>query len=56
MKGRREKEVIQSTFERLNRSSRELEEGLEALEGRVKNLYKSVIDIRMVLLGIPSRA
>lgn len=56
MKGRREKEVIQSAFERLKRSSRELEEGLEVLEGTVKNLYKSLIDIRMVLLGVLSQA
>ncbi|KAK7283725.1 hypothetical protein RIF29_13465 [Crotalaria pallida] len=56
IKGRREKEVIKSTFERLKKSSKELEEGLEVLEGRVKDLYKSLIDVRMVLLGILSQA
>ncbi|OIW07908.1 hypothetical protein TanjilG_20009 [Lupinus angustifolius] len=56
VKGRKEKDVIKSTSERLKRSSRELEEGLEVIEGRVKDLYKKLIDVRMVLLGILSHA
>lgn len=40
----------------LRRSCRVLEEGMEPLEERVKELYKLLISIRMVLLGILSRS
>ncbi|XP_061349567.1 uncharacterized protein LOC133294827 [Gastrolobium bilobum] len=56
MKGKREKEMIKSSVERLKKNCRELEDGLDFIEGRVKDLYKSLIDVRMVLLGILSHA
>ncbi|KAJ1417296.1 hypothetical protein SESBI_16723 [Sesbania bispinosa] len=56
MKGKRENDVIRSVVERLKRSCRELEDGLDLIEGKVKDLYKSLIDVRMALLGILSQA
>lgn len=55
IKGKREK-GMKSVVERLKRSCRELEGGLEIIEERVKDLYKSLIDVRMALLGILSQA
>ncbi|TKY51989.1 hypothetical protein E2542_SST23509 [Spatholobus suberectus] len=54
MKGKREKEMKYAA-DRLKISIRELEHGLEIVEERVKNLYKSLIDVRMTLLGILSQ-
>ncbi|KAE8126199.1 hypothetical protein FH972_020940 [Carpinus fangiana] len=42
--------------EKLRRSCGELEERIDALEERVKVLYKHLIDVRMALLGILSQA
>ena len=55
MKGKREKEM-KSAVERLKISCRKLEDGLVIIEERVKDLYKSLIDVRMALLGILSQA
>ncbi|KAK7270758.1 hypothetical protein RJT34_26157 [Clitoria ternatea] len=54
IKGKREKDVIRSGVERLKRSSMELEDKLGVIEGKVKDLYKTSIDVRMALLGILS--
>lgn len=54
MKGKREKEM-KYAVERLKISCRELEHGVEIIEERVKTLYKSLIDVRMTLLGILSQ-
>ncbi|QCE07535.1 hypothetical protein DEO72_LG9g2555 [Vigna unguiculata] len=54
MKGKREKEM-KYAVERLKISCRELEHGVEIIEERVKSLYKSLIDVRMTLLGILSQ-
>ncbi|KAK7391814.1 hypothetical protein VNO78_20237 [Psophocarpus tetragonolobus] len=54
MKAKREKEM-KYAVERLKISCRELEHGLEIVQERVKNLYKSLIDVRMTLLGILSQ-
>lgn len=54
MKGKREKEM-KPAVERLKRSCRELEDGIQVIEGRVKDLYRSLIDVRMILLGILSQ-
>lgn len=56
MKGKGEKEMIKSSVEGLKRSCRGLEDELDFLEGRVKDLYKGLIDVRMALLGILSQA
>lgn len=58
LKGKRVKNEmnIGSVVERVQRSCRELEDGLDSIEGRVKDLYKSLIDVRMLLLGILSHA
>ncbi|ESW15928.1 hypothetical protein PHAVU_007G114700 [Phaseolus vulgaris] len=53
MKGKKEKEM-KYAVERLKISCRELENGVEIIEERVKSLYKSLIDVRMTLLGILS--
>ncbi|KAL1341881.1 hypothetical protein HN51_028432 [Arachis hypogaea] len=50
---KKEKE-IKFAVERLNKSSMKLENGIVIIEGRVKDLYKSLIDVRMALLGILS--
>lgn len=42
--------------EELKRSCGELQEGIDVLEGRVKELYKTLIHVRMALLGILSQA
>nr|UZQ19726.1 BPS1-like protein [Gleditsia microphylla] len=55
IKGKRKKEPNLSV-EGLKASCRELEDGLEIIEGKVRNLYKSLIDVRMALLGILSQA
>ncbi|KAK7344086.1 hypothetical protein VNO77_13338 [Canavalia gladiata] len=55
MKAKREKE-IKFAVERLKISCKELEHGLEIVEERVKNLYKSLIHVRMTLLGILSQS
>ncbi|KAK7278339.1 hypothetical protein RJT34_23367 [Clitoria ternatea] len=54
MKGKREKEM-KYAVERVKISCRELEHGVEIVEERVKSLYKSLIDVRMTLLGILSK-
>ena len=40
----------------LKRNLRGLEKGIESIEERVKDLYKSLIDVRMALMGILSQA
>ncbi|KAE9612037.1 hypothetical protein Lal_00048842 [Lupinus albus] len=55
MKGKKEKDM-KSSVERLKRSCMELEDGLVIIEERVKGLYKSLIDVRMALLEIVSKA
>ncbi|CAJ2628262.1 unnamed protein product [Trifolium pratense] len=45
---------IKSCVERLKRSSKEMEDMIEVIEERVKDLYKCLIDVRMTLLGILS--
>jgi len=55
MKGKREKEM-KYAVERLKISCRELENGVKIIEERVKSLYKSLIDVRMTLLGILSHS
>ncbi|KAK9293123.1 hypothetical protein L1049_021109 [Liquidambar formosana] len=42
--------------EELKRRCEELEEGIKPMEGRVKELYRHLISIRVALLGILSRA
>ncbi|RDY08234.1 hypothetical protein CR513_07544, partial [Mucuna pruriens] len=54
MKGKREKD-IKYAVERLKMSCRELDHEVQIIEERVKNLYKSLIDVRMTLLGILSQ-
>lgn len=54
MKGKREKEM-KYAVERLKMSCKELEHGVEIVEERVKILYKSLIHVRMILLGILSQ-
>ncbi|KAL5822178.1 hypothetical protein ACOSQ3_024060 [Xanthoceras sorbifolium] len=44
----------QSDVEELKRRCKELEEGIKPFERRVKELYKHLISVRMVLLGILS--
>ncbi|KAL2334445.1 hypothetical protein Fmac_015658 [Flemingia macrophylla] len=56
IKGKRGKEIVESCVERMKRSCRELEGGLDFIEGKVRDLYKSLIDVRMALLGILSQA
>ncbi|OIW13084.1 hypothetical protein TanjilG_08117 [Lupinus angustifolius] len=55
LKGKKEKDV-KSSVERLKRSCMELEDRFVIIEERVKGLYKSLIDVRMALLGIVSKA
>lgn len=55
MKRKREKEV-KSAVEGLKRNCWELEDGLEIIEEKVKELYKNLIDVRMALLGMLSQA
>ncbi|CAL0316673.1 unnamed protein product [Lupinus luteus] len=55
LKGKKEKDMKFSA-ERLKRSCMELEDGIVIIEERVKGLYKSLIDVRMALLGIVSQA
>lgn len=47
---------ISETVEKLQRSCGELEEKIDALEERVKMLYKHLIHVRMALLGILSQS
>ncbi|KAL2325221.1 hypothetical protein Fmac_024279 [Flemingia macrophylla] len=54
MKGKKEKET-KYAVEGLKMSCKELEHGVEIVEERVKILYKSLIDVRMSLLGILSQ-
>ncbi|KAH1229956.1 hypothetical protein GmHk_10G029562 [Glycine max] len=54
MKSKREKEM-KYAVERLKICCRELGHGVEIVEERVKILYKSLIDVRMILLGILSQ-
>ncbi|GAU45560.1 hypothetical protein TSUD_27610 [Trifolium subterraneum] len=49
-----EKET-KSCVERLKRSCKEMEDVVEVIEERVKDLYKCLIDVRMTLLGILSQ-
>lgn len=53
-KAKREKEM-KYAVERVKMSCKELEHGVEIVEERVKILYKSLIDVRMSLLGILSQ-
>ncbi|MED6133858.1 hypothetical protein PIB30_032207 [Stylosanthes scabra] len=46
--------IVESCVERVKRSCNELEDLIEVIEGRVNALYKSLIDVRMALLGILS--
>ncbi|KAJ7975537.1 Protein BYPASS-related [Quillaja saponaria] len=46
--------VVASGVEELKRNCGELEGGIEVIEGKLKELYKHLIDIRMALLGILS--
>ncbi|XP_054785621.1 uncharacterized protein LOC129292124 [Prosopis cineraria] len=55
MKGKREREV-KSAVEGLKRKCRGLEDEIEIVEERVKDLYRSLIDVRMAVLGILSQA
>lgn len=50
-----EKEM-QSCVDRLKRNCKELEDEIEDIEGKVKDLYRCLIDVRMTLLGILSQA
>jgi hypothetical protein len=52
IKGEKE---IKSCVERLKRSCKEMEDMIEVVEERVKNLYKCLIDVRITLLGILSQ-
>ncbi|GAU45561.1 hypothetical protein TSUD_27620 [Trifolium subterraneum] len=52
IKGEKE---IKSCVERLKRSCKEMEDVVEVVEERVKDLYKCLIDVRMTLLGILSQ-
>ncbi|XP_061369476.1 uncharacterized protein LOC133312318 [Gastrolobium bilobum] len=54
IKGKREMEM-KYAVERLKISCRELEDVVEIIEGRVKDLYKILIDVRMTFLGIISQ-
>ncbi|KAK7314851.1 hypothetical protein VNO77_33379 [Canavalia gladiata] len=56
IKGKGEKEKVKFCVDRLKRCCSELEDGLDFIEGKVKDLYKSLIDVRMALLGIISQA
>lgn len=56
IKGKKGKENVESCVERVRRSCKELEGGLDFIEGKVRDLYKSLIDVRMALLGILSQA
>ncbi|XP_058744687.1 uncharacterized protein LOC131617411 [Vicia villosa] len=51
---KREKEM-KCCVERLKRRCKELEDVVEVIEERVKDLYKCLIDVRMTLLGILSQ-
>ncbi|KAK7268998.1 hypothetical protein RIF29_21712 [Crotalaria pallida] len=55
MKGSKREKDVKPGVEKLKRSCKELEDGLEIIEERVKDLYKCLIDVRMVLLGIVSQ-
>ncbi|MED6203773.1 hypothetical protein PIB30_002537 [Stylosanthes scabra] len=57
MKGKKGNEVlvlVESCLERIKRRCNELEDLIEVIEGRVNILYKSLIDVRMALMGILS--
>ncbi|MED6148922.1 hypothetical protein PIB30_057536 [Stylosanthes scabra] len=55
MKGKKGNEVlVESCVERIKRRCNELEDLIEVIEGRVNVLYKSLIDVRMALMGILS--
>jgi prefoldin subunit 5 len=53
MKGEKE---MQSCVDRLKRNCKELEDEIEDIEGKVKDLYRCLINVRMTLLGILSQA
>jgi predicted transcriptional regulator len=52
IKGEKE---IKSCVEKLKKSSKELEDVVEVIDERVKDLYKCLIHVRMTLLGILSQ-
>ncbi|CAJ1952431.1 unnamed protein product [Sphenostylis stenocarpa] len=56
IKGKRGKEMVESCVERVKRSCKELEDEIDFIQRKVKDLYKSLIDVRMALLGILSQA
>ena len=56
MKGKKEVKELKYALQGLRISLKRLEDGVEVIEGRIKDLYKSMIDVRMVLLGILSQA
>jgi len=56
IKGKRGKEMVESCVERVKRSCKELEDEIGFIEGKVRDLYRSLIDVRMALLGILSQA
>nr|KYP42264.1 hypothetical protein KK1_036306 [Cajanus cajan] len=56
IKNKRGKEMVGSCVERVRSCCMELECGLDFVEGKVRYLYKSLIDVRMALLGILSQA
>ncbi|KAI9087943.1 hypothetical protein K1719_030273 [Acacia pycnantha] len=56
MKGKKREREVKFAVEGLKRKCRGIEDEIEIIEERVKDLYKSLIDVRMVLLGILSQA
>lgn len=56
IKGKRGKEMVEGCVERVKRRCKELEDEIGFVEGKVRDLYRSLIDVRMALLGILSQA
>lgn len=56
IKGKRGKENVECCVERLKSSCKKLEDEIGFIEGKVRDLYTSLIDVRMVLLGILSQS
>ncbi|BAU02497.1 uncharacterized protein HKW66_Vig0120430 [Vigna angularis] len=56
IKGKKGKEMVECCVERVKRSCKELEDEIGFIEGKVRDLYRSLIDFRMVLLGILSQS
>ncbi|KAL1319145.1 hypothetical protein HN51_071447 [Arachis hypogaea] len=55
LKGKKgNKMLVESCVERVKRRCNELEDFIEIIEGRVNVLHKSLIDVRMALMGILS--